>query len=102
VTSRAGHSTGTSTSASIVVRLSGRLEATGSSRLSSALAALAEIEGVDVVVDLAAVPSIDEQAARALVRARAAAEVHHSRLVLEHVRAQPRELLARCAGSAVA
>lgn len=82
----------------VALRPIGRLEGEESSHFRRAVAALSGVDGAHVVVDLVAVPSLDDAAARALAQAGSELARRGGTLTLEHVRAQARERLAHSRG----
>jgi len=93
------HASGRVPGTTVVVRPTGRLEGEHSRRFRQTLAALRGMEGVHVVVDLAAVPSLDDVAARALQSALSGVGAYDATVTLHHVRAQPREELTHVAAA---
>ena len=80
-------------SIAVVVGPIGRLEGEQSANFRRRLTALSMVEGADVAVDLAAVPAIDEAAARCLADARVLLERNAGRLRVQCSRSQPRATL---------
>lgn len=89
--------TGRRSSTVVVVRPTGRLEGEGSQRFQDVLAAMSAVDEADLVVDLAAVPTLDDASASALVAAQGEICRRHGTLTLEHVRGEPRGHLAAVA-----
>jgi anti-anti-sigma regulatory factor len=77
----------------VLVRPVGRLEGARSVAFRRRMAVLSVVEGVDLAVDLGAVPAMDDAAARSLADAAARLAHHAGRLTVRHSRCQPRQVL---------
>ena len=77
----------------VVVQPVGRLEGERSVAFRRRLAVLSVVDGADLAVDLGAVPSMDDAAARSLADAASRLSHHAGRLTVRHSRTQPREAL---------
>ena len=87
------HRGAASASIAIVVGPIGRLEGDQSAAFRRRLAALSMVEGADVAIDLAAVPAIDDAAARCLADVDVLLRRNAGRLRVHRSRSQPRAKL---------
>ena len=77
----------------VLVRPVGRLEGDQSVAFRRRIAVLSVVDGVDLAVDLGAVPAMDAAAARSLADAASRLAQHGGRLTVRHSRCQPRAAL---------
>lgn len=89
----------TSASVAVLIGPVGRLEGTQSAAFRRRLAALSQVEGAHIAVDLSAVPAMDTATARCLTEAGERLHNTAGRLCVHRTRSQPRAML-RAAGLA--